>query len=164
MLTIGVTAAIAAGAAASIVALANGHSDASLAARQASVHEHGAMVMPFDLTKTTHTFRDTASGGIETVIAKSPSDTAQVDLARGHLRQEAEKFATGNFSDPIASHGPNMPGVAALSAGAARIHFDYANIPAGARITYSTADPALRQALHTWFAAQLRDHGNDAMP
>lgn len=57
-----------------------------------------------------------------------------------------------------------MPGVAALSAGAARIHFGYSDIPAGARITYTTPDLALRQALHTWFAAQLRDHGANAMP
>lgn len=92
MLTIGVTAVLAAGAGAAIVALASGHHEVSLAARQASVRDHGAMVMPFDLTKTTHGFRDTASGGIETVIAKSPSDTAQVGLARGHLRQEAQKF------------------------------------------------------------------------
>jgi len=93
------------------LALASGHHEVSLAARQASVRDHGAMVMPFDLTKTTHVFRDTGSGGIETVMAKSPSNTAQVDLARGHLRQEAQKFTAGDFSDPIATHGPNMPRV-----------------------------------------------------
>ncbi len=120
--------------------------------------------MPFDLTKTSHVFRDIATGGIETVIVKNPSDTAQIDLPRGHLRQEAQKFAAGDFSDPIATHGPNMPGVAALSAGAAHIHFNYSDASAGARITYTTPDPVLRQALHTWFAAQLHDHGADAMP
>ncbi|MDQ2760508.1 MAG: hypothetical protein M3Y17_08790 [Actinomycetota bacterium] len=46
----------------------------------------------------------------------------------------------------------------------AHIHFNYSDASAGARITCTTPDPVLRQALHTWFAAQLHDHGADAMP
>jgi len=57
-----------------------------------------------------------------------------------------------------------MPGVAALSAGAAHIHFNYSDASAGARITYTTPDPCFDNRLCTWFAAQLHDHGADAMP
>jgi len=55
-----------------------------------------------------------------------------------------------------------MPGLAALSAGASRIHVRYAQTPAGAQIAFTTADPALIAALHRWFAAQVSDHGHDA--
>jgi hypothetical protein len=56
-----------------------------------------------------------------------------------------------------------MPGLKELAAGAANITFSYAALPAGAQISYETTDPRLIDALHRWFAAQLADHGHDAM-
>ncbi|HKE77511.1 MAG TPA: hypothetical protein VKB57_28075 [Acidimicrobiales bacterium] len=53
-----------------------------------------------------------------------------------------------------------MPGLADLEDGAARIEIADAEVPAGARITYATADPALVRALHRWGRAQVADHGS----
>ena len=39
----------------------------------------------------------------------------------------------------------------------------YAALPNGAQISYETTDLRLIDALHRWFAAQLADHGHDAM-
>jgi hypothetical protein len=132
--------------------------------RQDEVAARGATVMPFDLEKTHHTFEQDDKGGVETVRALDPADSAQVGLIRSHLRAEAEKFAAGNFSDPMAVHGMTIPGVAALSSGAAanRLKIEYAELPDGGKITYASEDPVLVAAIHDWFNAQVMDHGQDA--
>ena len=63
---------------------------------------------------------------------------------------------------PAAIHGADMSGLAALSAGASAIRFDYVPLPTGGQITYTTSDQALITALHAWFGAQVTDHGHDA--
>ncbi|MEP7189364.1 MAG: hypothetical protein ABI901_09265, partial [Roseiflexaceae bacterium] len=65
--------------------------------------------------------------------------------------------------DPASIHGTGMAGLTELAAGAERITFSYAALPNGAQISYATTDPRLIDALHRWFAAQLADHGHDAM-
>ena len=130
--------------------------------RQAVVRDLGRHVMPFDLDQTTHVFKTTDTGGIETVIAKDPANTEQIALIQQHLQHEAMRFRTGDFSDPTAIHGADMPGVSELVAGATYIQFSYTALPNGAQISYETPDPRLIQALHRWFAAQLSDHGHGA--
>jgi len=132
--------------------------------RQADVAARGANVMPFDLNKTTHTFERVADGGVQTVTAHDPTDMEQIALIRAHLQEEAANFTRGDFSDPAQIHGEDMPGLAALRAGAARIHVAYHELPDGARLTYRTDDPAVIHALHQWFDAQLTDHGDHAQP
>ena len=131
--------------------------------RQEEVAARGALVMPFDLTRTTHTFRDEANGGRETVLANDPSDTTQIALIRSHLQKVAQQFSRGDFSDPTTIHGNNMPGVRELSAGAGRITFNYADLSSGGAITYTSSDPVLVAAIHDWFAAQRGDHGSHSM-
>ena len=135
---------------------------ASTATRQSKVAERGAQVMPFDLDATTHTFTDMADGGIQRVTADDPSDARQVALIRQHLRREARRFAVGNFSDPARIHGMKMPGVAELRSHYDQVRVTYAAQSSGARITYSTDDPALVTAIHRWFERQLVDHGDQA--
>lgn len=130
--------------------------------RHAEVAERGRSVMPFDLDRTTHRFAKTGTGGVQTVVADDPGDTAQIALVREHLRDEAGRFRRGDFTDPARIHGDDMPGLAALRDGADRVTVTYAPTPDGARITYATADRALVTALHAWFDAQVTDHGPDA--
>ena len=54
-------------------------------ARQAEVARKGAMVMPFDLARTTHYFDDRKTGGIETITANDKTDAKQIGLIREHL-------------------------------------------------------------------------------
>ncbi len=142
----------------------NNNSQSNLAARRADVERRGTAVMPFDQNLTTHQFAQNSRGGVETVTVNDPKDTAQVALVQEHLAHERELFAAGNFSDPMAIHGMTMPGMQDLQHGAAagRITITYEALALGARLTYSTTDPALRDALHTWFDAQLMDHGSHA--
>ena len=122
----------------------------------------GSQVMPFDLSKTQHIFQMTESGGIQQVIAKDPNDAEQVALIRQHLQHEAMRFSAGDYSDPTALHGADMPGVRELAAGAAQMTIDYSTLPNGAQLTFVSQDLHLITAIHRWFGAQLSDHGADA--
>jgi len=129
---------------------------------QEHVHGHAHAVMPFDISKTVHVFTMTESGGIERVLVRDPRDAGEVTLVQQHLRKEAERFGEGDYSDPAALHGAQMPGLRELQAGAKRISVSYASLPEGAQITFGTADRHLLTAIHRWFGAQLSEHGADA--
>ncbi len=131
--------------------------------KQENVHHMAHMVMPFDLAKTTHIFRMTESGGVERVLVKDATAKDQVALIQRHLQHEADAFRRGDYSDPASLHGATMPGLKDLQAGAAQMKISYSALPAGAEITFNTADLHLLTAIHRWFGAQLSEHGADAM-
>ena len=130
--------------------------------REAAVARRGQEVMPFDLEATTHQFRKTSNGLVQTVVADDRADRRQADLIRRHLRSEAARFRDGDFGDPKRIHGPAMPGLAALEDGADRISVTYDDVAAGGQIVYATQEPDLVEALHRWADAQVADHGRHA--
>jgi hypothetical protein len=131
--------------------------------RQATVAARGATVMPFNLDRTLHDFQPLDAGGLQVVTARDPNDADEIAAIREHLRMEAERFQAGDFSDPAAIHGDDMPGLAALQAGAEHITIQYAERVDGAEIRYSTDDPTLVAAIHDWFKAQTSDHGEHSI-
>lgn len=133
--------------------------------RQEHIHEMGQTVMPFDLSKTTHIFRMTDSGGVQSVVVKDDrQDKDQIGLIRQHLRHEAEVFQHGDYADPVALHGKTMPGVSELEKYHAAIAVSYSDLPLGAALTFKTRNRHLVTAIHRWFGAQLSEHGTDATP
>ena len=164
LLTAGITAA-GVGAAVGAALLIGGiqqDSGEARTGRQEAVAERGRTVMPFDLEQTTHHFTPTKTGGVQDVVADQPDDATQVSLIRTHLQQEAKAFSQGDFGDPAQIHGDSMPGLAELEGGYQRIEVRYRERPDGATLTYTTEEPALVDALHDWFEAQLSDHGDHA--
>jgi len=132
--------------------------------RYADVSQRGQDVMPFNLAATTHMFTKAAEGGVQLVVAKKSSDTAQIKLVRQHLQEIREQFLKGDFSGPSHIHGQNMPGLAELKAAKpGQIEIAFKAVKGGAKLTYKTSDIALVAALHKWFDAQLSDHGKDAV-
>jgi len=132
--------------------------------RQTEVSKFGKDVMPFSLKGTTHIFTKNAHGGIQRVVVKNSSDTAQVILIRQHLQKIREQFLRGDFSGPSHIHGQDMPGLAELRyAKAGQIAIAYGNIKGGAQLSYQTSDAIFVSSLHKWFDAQLADHGKDAV-
>lgn len=134
----------------------------ALADRQQAVAAAGAEVMPFDLDATTHVFEKNETGGIQRVLADTPGDEAEIELIRLHLEEEANRFRVGDFSDPAAIHGSDMPGLAILAERAPEIGVTVQLIEHGASITYATNEPDLVDAIHDWFDAQVTDHGSHA--
>lgn len=132
--------------------------------RQAEVAKRGKEVMPFTLAATAHIFTKGAEGGVQRVVARKSSDTAQVKLVRKHLQEIREQFLKGDFSGPGHIHGQDMPGLAELKdAKPGQIDIAYKDVKGGAELTYKTSVATLVAALHKWFDAQLSDHGKDAM-
>lgn len=132
--------------------------------RQAQVRARGQHVMPFRLDRTTHVFDKTATGGVESVVAKTADDRDQIPLIRRHLRREQQLFSRGDFQDPMAIHGMAMPGIDVLRRSASKLRVGYHELARGAQLLYVTSDARVRRALHDWFDAQLMDHGTDAKP
>ena len=114
--------------------------------------------MPFDLELTSHTYTKTPEGGVQRVVADDPSESRQVTLIQDHLADEAARFSDGDFADPARIHGMDMPGLAELEAGYARIRVEYSRESDGGTIIYSSAEPALVAAIHSWFDRQTADH------
>ncbi len=130
--------------------------------RRAEVAERGAEVMPFDLDATTHRFDRLDDGLLQAVVVDDPGDGDQIALVRAHLAEEAERFARGDFDDPAAIHGDDMPGLGRLRAAFDQIDITYADVSEGATITYTTDSALLVAALHDWAEAQVTDHGSHA--
>jgi len=129
--------------------------------RRAAVAEAGAEVMPFDLERTTHIFEPLEDGGLQTILSDD-EDAEQVALIRAHLAEEADRFARGDFHDPSMIHGEDMPGLHALMTGHDRITVTYQDVEHGGEVRYESRDPELVDAIHAWFEAQVRDHGDHA--
>jgi hypothetical protein len=129
--------------------------------RRDQVARKGQEVMPFDLGATTHQFEPTADGLVETVDADDPGDRAQIRLIRRHLAHEAATFRAGDYGDPARIHGHDMPGLATLESNPDAVTVTYMDRPAGARLTFTSDDPALVTALHAWSQAQTMDHAGD---
>lgn len=117
--------------------------------------------MPFDLDRTTHFFEPMEDGGLQTILSDD-GDVEQVDLIRAHLAEEAERFARGDFHDPSMIHGENMAGLHALVTGHERLSVSYDDVDLGGEIRYGSRDAELVDAIHEWFEAQVRDHGEHA--
>lgn len=128
-----------------------------------TVAERGRHVMPFNLEKTLHVFDKTAHGGIQQVIANNVGDAEQIALIRRHLLKISQGFQRGDFSPQRRIHGDDMPGLAELATGYAKVRFDYRELPNGAEIEYSAEDSSLVDAIHRYFNAQLSDHARHAV-
>lgn len=129
---------------------------------ETGVAARGAEVMPFDLEATTHRFEPTDAGLVETVVADDPGDDVQIELIRSHLAGEEQRFEVGDYGDPATIHGDDMPGLAELEAGAANIDVAYEDTGGGARLTFTSDDAVLIEALRRWGEAQTSDHGQHA--
>ncbi len=136
--------------------------DSTLIHRQHMIHSESHMVMPFDMNKVTHYFIKNDSGGVLMVKVKEVNDTMQTELIRKHLKHEKDLFTDADFKDPKTLHGTNMPGLKKLTESAGKYSVNYSEVPAGAKLIFSSKDPEVVNALHEWFDAQLKDHGSDA--
>lgn len=139
------------------------HAQPASSERLDAVAERGRHVMPFNLEKTLHVFDKTAHGGIQQVIAKDAGDAEQIALIRRHLLAISQGFQNGDFSRQRRIHGNDMPGVAELAAGYAKVRFAYRELPNGAEIEYSAEESSLVDAIHRYFNAQLNDHARHAV-
>lgn len=129
------------------------------------VHHRVQRVVPYALDQTLQTFTKTVHGGVQHVVVKSADNAKQIKLIQEHLLKIADAFRKGDFSSSERVHGADMLGLTQLKkAETDDIKFEYKALPNGAQIHYATEYPQFVQALHIWFDAQMKDHGNDVIP
>ncbi len=129
-----------------------------------AVHQREKLVEPFDVDQAIEMFTKTVHGGVQHVVVKSADNTKQIKLIQEHLLKRTNELSKGDFSETERIHGTNMPGLIVLkTAQSYDIKYEYEALPNGAQIHYSTEYPKFAQALHEWFEAQEKEHGDEVI-
>jgi hypothetical protein len=138
---------------------------AAPAAAQQNPHQHqadmdhrGHQAMGFDQSKSRHTFTTNDRGGTIEAVAVDARDTTTIGQIRSHMREIAKLFKNGDFSKPLFIHAQNPPGADAMKTRRADIDYRVEDLPAGARIIVSSADPGAIAAIHAFLRFQQNEH------
>ena len=120
--------------------------------------KRGEKAMGFDQTRTSHHFRLSPDGGTIEVRANDPRDAALRGQVVAHLTMIAGQFSRGDFSTPVAVHGEEPAGVAALKRFGAQISYTFVPDDAGGRVVISTKSKDAVAAVHDFLRYQIREH------
>ena len=135
------------------------HDPQSHQQHMADVKKHGAEAMGFDQDKTTHHFQLYREGGAIQVQANDPEDTASIAHIREHLKQQAKRFAEGDFGAPQHIHGQVPLGVETMSRLRSMIAYDFQPVDRGGRLRITTTDEQALLAVHKILKFQIEEHG-----
>ena len=134
-------------------AMHGGASDSSFTKMQ----KRGQMAMGVDQYTSSHRFDITKDGGrIE--LQRDKFDSLEVAQIRIHLKMLQHAFAAGDFSTPAFVHMRDMPGTAIMSRNKSLIRYAYGELPRGAEVRITTADPESRAAIARFLEAQRNEH------
>lgn len=114
--------------------------------------------MGFSQAKTTHHFILAKDGGVISVEANDPKDTASRDQIRMHLAHVAKMFGEGNFDIPMFVHDQVPPGVPVMQAKKSQIQYRFEESKLGGRVVIATSDPEAVSAVHDFLGFQIREH------
>jgi hypothetical protein len=123
----------------------------------ATMQQRGQEAMGVDQYTSTHRFDSLPDGGrIE--LQRDVDDSAGVAQIRQHLRQIAAAFSAGDFTTPGFVHAQHVPGTDVMAALRAAIRYDVHDLPRGAELRITTADPDAVAAVHAFMAFQRQEH------
>jgi hypothetical protein len=123
----------------------------------AEVQTRGATAMGVNQYTSRHVFESLPDGGrIE--LERELEDSAGADQINRHMRDIAERFASGDFALPGFVHARAVPGTAVMAARRAAIAYSVETLPRGAALRLRTSDPAALAAIHEFLAFQRQDH------
>ena len=134
------------------------HAQHSAQSHQAVMEGHGDQAMGFSHDKTTHHFRMRPDGGAIEITVNDPSDKANKQAIRSHLKHIATMFSNGDFSTPMFIHDSIPPGTATMKLMKAEIHYSSEETPSGGRVRIQTADPIAVAAVHDFLRFQITKH------
>jgi hypothetical protein len=124
----------------------------------AGVDTRGQQAMGFDLSKTKHHFKTTKSGGVIEVTATDAKDGENIAKIHSHLKEIAASFAKGDFTTPAFIHAQNPPGTDVLRRLGNKVSYTYKQLSNGAQVVIATRDKEGIDAVHKFFAMQIKDH------
>jgi hypothetical protein len=118
----------------------------------------GNQGMGFAQDKTTHHFLLNKDGGAIQVTANSATDKANLDHIRIHLGHIRSAFQSGDFQIPGFVHDQSPPGVPEMTKLKNKIHYNYADIAKGGRVTITSSDSEAIDAIHRFLRFQIKEH------
>ncbi|MEW5915206.1 MAG: hypothetical protein AB1762_02320 [Gemmatimonadota bacterium] len=123
-----------------------------------ALQERGRAVMGVDQYTSSHVFESLNDGGrIE--LQRDVDDSAGVRVIRAHMQDVAKRFTAGDYSLSEMVHGAHdIPGVDSMRALSAAIRFTYRELPRGAEVRLTSADPRAVRAIHRFLSFQRLDH------
>lgn len=120
--------------------------------------KNGEKVMGFSQEKTTHHFLLTLDGGAIDVRANDSKDAESVAEIRSHFQHIAQMFVAGNFNAPMLVHSTNVPGTATMARLKDSLHWQFEEIPRGARLNVIADNQEATNAVHDFLRFQIADH------
>jgi hypothetical protein len=133
-------------------------SNPSHSEHDAAMMSHADQGMGFSQTATTHHFRLNPDGGVITVSANDPKDSATRDQIRLHLAHIAHAFAEGDFEIPMLVHDQVPPGVPAMKRFAKDIQCQFHPSDRGGQVVITSKSPEAVRAIHNFLVFQIREH------
>lgn len=123
----------------------------------AATQERGKTAMGVDQYISDHVFEPLPNGG-RIVLQRDATDSAGVDAIRAHMRDIAQRFATGDFATPGFAHAHVVPGTDVMTAKRANIRYAVDTLEGGAMVTILTSDSATIDAVQRFLAFQRTEH------
>ncbi len=124
----------------------------------AGVDKRGDKAMGFSHETNTHHFLMFKDGGAIQVVPNDPKDADDLKMVRDHLQMIAGMFASGDFRLPMFIHDTTVPGTQTMKKLKSEISYKYEEIPNGAQVRLTTANPKGLQAIHNFMRFQIKDH------
>jgi hypothetical protein len=118
----------------------------------------GDAAMGFEHTRTAHHFLLKKNGGVIQVRTDDAADADSRASIRKHLQHIARAFSQGDFQIPMLVHNQEPPGTEVMKQAKASIAYLYVELPHGAEVVISSADPKAIAAIHEFLRFQIREH------
>jgi hypothetical protein len=134
------------------------HTAQHTAAKHTEVDQRGDRVMGFSHETTKHTFRLLDDGGAVEVRATKEKDAETIAQIRGHMKEIAADFTSGNFTKPEEIHAGMPDGVDVMTALGNAVTYRYEELESGARVRITTRDTRGIDAVHRFLRFQIGDH------
>ena len=122
------------------------------------VDKRGDEAMGFNHMDNAHHFLMFKDGGAIQVIPKNLSDKDNLKTVRDHLKMIAGMFSDGNFKLPMFIHDTTVPGTQTMIKLKSDISYKYEELPDGAQVRITTANPTALKAIHNFIRFQVKDH------
>jgi len=123
----------------------------------AALQKRGRQAMGVDQYTSTHKF-DALSDGGRIELQSDKGDSVSIATIRGHIRDIAIAFKSGDFSTPAFVHMQTVPGTKVMAAKHAVITYEPHDLSRGAELRIRTKDSDALAAIHQFMAFQRSDH------
>jgi len=122
------------------------------------VDKRGDEAMGFSHEANTHHFLMFQDGGAIRVLSNDPKDQDDLKMVRDHLKMITGMLAAGDFHVPMFIHDTTVPGTQTMKRLKSDIAYKYEEVPGGAQVRITTANPKALLAIYNFMRFKIKDH------